>query len=112
MLVWMNLAPLIAARPTAPDLLPLADALALSLVGAGCFMGGIVTAWIAFDLARLGALSTAWLAPGIIAGLSVAPSPFVLPRLGLLLIGLLVWLGWCAFLATRPKMPNAFTEWT
>lgn len=109
--VWMNLLPYGAGRENAIDLLAFVDTLVLSLFGAGFFMGGAVTAWIAIDLIRLDALPKSWMAPLIFAGACWAPSPFLFPRFELLALGFLLWIGWCLFLGTRRALPSAYAEW-
>ena len=44
------------------ELLPLVDGLALGLLGAGAFIGGIVTTWIGVDLMRLSPIAATWCA--------------------------------------------------
>lgn len=109
--IWMNTLPWAATQDSAPQWLSLIDRVVLGLLGAGLFMGGIVTAWLVADLARLDFLSWAWVMPGILAGVAAIPSPFLLPRgLHLILAGVL-WCGWCFFVASRRKMPQAYAEW-
>lgn len=112
-IAWMRALPVVLADAiTNPaEMAALVDALALGLLGGGLFMGGVVTAWIGFDLLRLKKLTWPWLAPGIASGLCAIPSPFVLPQPVLLIVGLLCWIGWSAFLATRSDPPRAYTEW-
>ncbi len=110
-ITWMNVLPYAANQPTAVELIPFVDTLALTFFGAGLFMGGAVTAWLAVDLARLNALPGAWVAPAIGAGLCFVPAPFILPWPYLVLVGLVLWLGWCLFLGTRREMPSAYSEW-
>jgi hypothetical protein len=111
--VWMNAMPYAIEQPDAPVLAGLVDAVALGFLGAGCFMAGVVTLWMGLDLARLGAMPWAWLAPLIGAGLCALPTPFLLPHQPwLLAAGGVLWCAGCLHLALRRRMPQAFTEWT
>jgi hypothetical protein len=110
-ILWMNALPYAALQADAVTLIPFVDTLALTMLGAGLFMGGAVTMWLAFDLTRLDALAWPWVAPAFFAGLCWLPAPFLLPRPYLLLLGLLFWLGWCLFLGTRRDLPSAYSEW-
>lgn len=109
--IWMNTLPWAAAQDNAPQWLSLIDGVVLALVGAGLFMGGIVTVWLVVDLARLDFLRWAWVVPGILAGLAAIPSPFLLPRGLHLMLAAIIWCGWCFFLASRRRMPQAYAEW-
>jgi hypothetical protein len=109
--VWMNALPLAAALENAHAIAPLVDAVSLGLMGSGLFMGGIVTAWMGFDLWRLNILPFRWVLPMMVAGLSALPSPFLFPQATHLIVGLTIWLGWCVFLATRHQFPLSFKEW-
>jgi hypothetical protein len=109
---WMSVLPEAVEQPEAHLRVPLVDALALGLLSAGLFMGGVVTAWIGLDLARLDAMPAGWLVPMILAGVSAAPAPFLLPHQPwLLAAGALLWLGGALHLALRRNLPNAYTEW-
>jgi hypothetical protein len=109
-LVWMNMLP--AAVETGGDLLAFTDGLALTFFGAGLFMGGIVTAWLGMDMRLMDKLPNGWVLPGILAGLLLIPSPFLLPRITLhLWLALAVFIAWCAILAVQRKQPDAYPEW-
>lgn len=79
-LVWMAVLPVAVDLENAVNIVPLIDAFALGAIGAGCLMGGIVTSWICIDLLRLRKLTWSWVVPGLIAGLCMIPSPFLLPQ--------------------------------
>lgn len=114
-ITWMNLLPVAMMQPDdsgqlVPTYVALVDALAISLLAAGCLMGGGVTAWIGFDLARLRKLTLAWLAPSIIAGALMMAAPFYFPNPYPLMVAAIIWVGWCLFLVTRRAEPPAFPE--
>ena len=110
-LIWMNVLPWAAGQTMANEFVALADTLAFTLLGAGFFMVGAVTAWIAFVLMRLASLPV-WLSlPGLLTGLAFLPTPLVLPNPLPIAVGLLFWLIWCTLLALRKSMPNAYPEW-
>ena len=109
-IVWMTLLPIAVNQADAAATVALVDTLALGLLGAGCFMGGIVTVWICADLLWLKKLTAPWVVPGILAGLCLIPSPFLFPQPYLLAVGGIFWLGWCAFIGTRRKEPRPFPE--
>jgi hypothetical protein len=104
--IWMNLLP--SARDA--EQATLVDRLALSILGAGFFMGGAVTAWIALDLALLRKLPRAWLLPGFLAGLLAVPSPFLLPNPTLLMPAMFLFFAWTVLFAVQRKMPAAYAE--
>ena len=109
-LVWMNLLP--SVIESGRELVAFVDGLAMTLCGAGLFMGGIVTAWIGMDLRRMDKLPDGWVLPGILAGLLLIPTPFLLPRMTITLwLALAVFVAWCAVLAFQRKQPAAFPEW-
>jgi len=109
--IWMGALPRVAAHDDIRATMVLVDGLALSLLGAGCFMGGLVTAWIGIDLVALQKLTWSWTLPGVAAGLLAIPAPFVLPTPHLLIASGLSWLLWCIFLSTRRDEPKPFAEW-
>jgi hypothetical protein len=109
-IAWMNALPWAVTQDNAVAWMSLVDSFALGFLGAAFFMGGLVTAWQAFDLARSGFLRPAWVVLPILSGLVVALSPWLLPDGRHLLVGALLWAGWCAFLALR-RLPPAFAEW-
>ena len=109
--IWMNVLPGIAALSTDSTLITLVDDIALSLLGAGLAMMGIVTIWILIDLYRQDIFERRILLPGILTGLCLLPTPLLLPRVENLALGLLLWLVWCGLLATRTSFPNMFPEW-
>ncbi len=108
--VWINALPWAAAQANPAEWMSLVDVLALGFLGAALFMGGLVTAWQAYDLARVGQLPVAWVIVPMLSGLVVAPSPWLLPGGWHLAAGALLWIFWCAFLALR-RLPPAFAEW-
>lgn len=110
MLVWMNLLPLSVEHHEPMYMAQLVDALALSLLGAGCFMGGIVTTWICIDLVWLEKLTWSWVLPGLISGIALIPSPFLLPTSIHLMVAGLFWLIWCITLIARGPEPKPFPE--
>jgi hypothetical protein len=103
--IWMNLLP--SARDATQA--AFVDELALSILSAGFFMGGAVTAWIAVDLARLQKIPRLWLLPGLLAGLLALPSPFLLPNPILLLSAMVLFFVWALLLGVR-RMPAAYAE--
>lgn len=109
-LVWMNLLPLSVEAPEPTDMVQWVDALALSFIGAGCFMAGIVTAWICVDLVWLEKLTWSWVLPGLIAGIALIPSPFLLPSAVHLMAAGLLWIIWCIALMVRGPEPKPFPE--
>lgn len=109
--VWMKILPFALAQENAASLAPLVDMFALAFLVAGIFMGGVVTAWIAYTLSREKVIPTWWVAPGLIAGLLITPTPFIMPQIYPLVGGWAAWLVWCVFLGARREMPNAFSEW-
>lgn len=111
-LIWMNLLPISVTHDEPMYMVHLVDSLAISLLGAGCFMAGITTAWMGIDLWRLGKLSLSWLLPGILAGLALSPSPFLLPQPHNVLLAGVIWLIWCAILLFRGAEPKPFPEYS
>jgi hypothetical protein len=105
-IVWMNLLP----RAADADWAAFVDGLALTFLGAGLFMGGGVTAWIALDLGRLQLLPWTWTLPGIGAGLLMLPSPFVLPNPILILPALALFFLWTLIFGMRRRVPSAYPE--
>jgi len=109
-LVWMNLLP--AVVKSGGELVAFTDGLSMTLAGAGLFMGGIVTAWISVDLRLMDKLPNSWVLPGILAGVLLIPTPFLLPRITITLwFALAIFVAWCAVLAFQRKQPAAFPEW-
>jgi hypothetical protein len=110
-IIWMNALPWAAGRAMANELVNLVDTLALTFIGAGFFMVGVATAWICSDLMRVDAMPR-WLPlPGLLAGLALLPTPFLLPDPLPVAVGLLLWLVWCAVLSLRRALPSAYAEW-
>lgn len=113
--IWMGVLPVAltgaATGEEASRIAAVVDALAQTLVGAGLFMGGLVTAWIGWDLLRVDTLTWPWGSGALVAGLAVAPSPFLLPTAYHLLAGVLIWCVWGVFLATRAREPSPYAEW-
>lgn len=107
---WMAALPSILPLQSVNELLPLVDGLALGLLGAGAFMGGIVTTWIGVDLMRLSPIAATWCALCVAAGALLIPTPFLLPFPWHLLAAALFWLGWCIFLGLRRRLPSAYPE--
>jgi len=110
--VWMAVLPVaFGLGDTAENLVPLVDAVAMSLVSAGCFMGGLVTSWIAWDLIRQKALARFWLWLLLLAGLALTPAPFVALHPYPLAAALGFWLLGSLWLSTRRRLPSPFSEW-
>lgn len=112
-IVWMGVLPVVMAHHDATLWILVLDAFALNLLGGGCLMGGIVTAWIGVDLYRQDDLRRSWVLLCILAGLCAMPSPFLLP-LGIpfhLLPAFLCWLLWSGYLALLPRLPSPFAEY-
>ena len=84
------------------------DQIALALVKAGLLMGGGVTAWVSIDLVLLGKLPLLWMAPGIVGGVVVMPTPFLHPSTAQLLIALAAFCIWCLTLGVRRSLPESF----
>lgn len=109
--VWMALLPPSVQLEAGETLAPLVDMLAMSLVSAGCFMGGLVTSWIAWDLIRQRVLPRFWLWLLVLAGLALAPAPFTALHPYPLAAALGCWFVGSLWLATRPRLPSPFSEW-
>jgi hypothetical protein len=114
--VWMAVLPLSVqmggtTTNTGENLAPLVDMLAMSLVSAGCFMGGLVTSWIAWDLIRQKVLRRFWLWLLVLAGLALAPAPFTALHPYPLAAALGCWLLCTLWLSTRERLPSPFSEW-
>ncbi|MBW7883049.1 MAG: hypothetical protein H3C34_10500 [Caldilineaceae bacterium] len=109
-IAWMGALPAALPLTTASELMPIVDGLALGLLGGGCLMSGIATAWVAADLMRLAPLPRRWTAFGLVAGLLMAPTPFLLPFPWHLLVAAAAWTLWCAFLGARRRLPSAYPE--
>lgn len=107
---WMAAAPAALGLPLVNELLPVVDAFALGWLGAGAFMGGIVTLWIGIDLWRFSPLARGALGVALAAGALILPSPFVLPFPWHLLAAALCWLVWTLYLGMRRRLPNAYPE--
>lgn len=113
-ITWMGVLPVMMVQKDATSFITLVDTLALSLLGGGCLMGGIVTAWIGIDLYRQRVLARPWTLFCIVAGLSALPSPFLFPLLFPyhLLLAVLCWLCWSIYLALLPRLPSPFSEYS
>lgn len=110
--VWMTVLPVAFSLGTASEnSAPLVDTLAMSLVSAGCFMGGLVTSWLAWDLIRQKVLRRFWLWLLVLAGLALAPAPFTALHPYPLAAALGCWLLCTLWLATRGRLPSPFSEW-
>jgi hypothetical protein len=110
--VWMQVLPVALTQIEASDpLTSIIDALALSLLGSGCMMGGITTIWIAYDLIQQKVLPRSWLVLAIISGVCAVLAPFLYFHIFLLLTGLAGWLVWGLWLATRRRLPSPFPTW-
>lgn len=105
-IVWMNLLP----RAEDAAWAAFVDGLALTFLGAGLFMGGVVTSWIAYDLGRYNFLSWPWVAPGIASGLVALPAPFLLPNRIVVMTAVTLFFVWTLFFAVRRSVPSAFPE--
>ncbi|MEZ4677219.1 MAG: hypothetical protein R2932_23675 [Caldilineaceae bacterium] len=108
---WMGVLPVVMAQPDASALLLLVDAFALNFLGAGCLMGGVVTAWIGYDLWRQRVVSRPWTLFCIGAGLAAIPSPFLFPFPFHLLLTALCWWLWAFYLAVLPRPHSPFAEY-
>lgn len=108
--VWMAALPTILPMRSVNELLPLVDSLALGLLGAGTFMGGVVMCWVAADLMRQSPLHRGWLVLLGVAGMLAAPSPFLLPVAWHLLAAAVCWLLWALYLAWMRRLPSAYPE--
>ncbi len=109
--VWMGGLPVAMAQTEASVYILLVDTLALGLIGAGCFMGGIVTFWVGLDLYQQGVLPRLWVVLCLLAGLSAVPTPFLLPFPYHLLVAALCWWLWALYLALLPQLPSPFAEY-
>lgn len=114
--VWMAVLPAAgqfgsATAGAGETLAPLVDMLAMSLVSAGCFMGGLVTSWIAWDLIHQKVLTRFWLWLLVLAGLLLAPAPFTALHPYPLAAALGCWLLCTLWLSTRRRLPSPFSEW-
>ncbi len=90
----------------------LIDQIALTILEAGLFMGGGLTAWICVDLVILGKLPLRWMAPGAVAGILALPSPLLLPESRPLMIALAAYCLWCLVLAIRTSLPAAYPDYS
>ncbi|MBI3958072.1 MAG: hypothetical protein HY328_04620 [Chloroflexi bacterium] len=106
--VWMALLPGAANGEWAAFI----DRLALAFLGGGLLMAGVTTAWITLDLALLERLPWPWLLPGTVAAALWIPAPFVLPTALPALIGLVIFVAWTGFWATRRTLPPVYQELT
>lgn len=112
-IVWMGVLPVVAPQQDATVWIVLLDAFALNLLGGGCLMGGLATAWIGYDLYQQQVLRRAWVLLCVVAGLTVLPSPFLFPA-GFpyhLLLGFICWLLWSIYLSFSPQLPSPFAEY-
>lgn len=109
-LIWMNVFAIAAVQDDTHHIISLVDTFALSFLGAGSFMGGTTTAWIAIDLIRLTEQPKLWVVPGILAGTIMMPAPFLLPDFWLLVPALVFWLLWCVVL-TFHSLPSRYPEY-
>ena len=110
-ITWMGGLPVAMAQTDATGFIFLVDTLALGLLGGGCLMGGIVTAWIGLDLYQQRVLARPWAVICIIAGLGAIPSPFLFPFSYHLLVSALCWWVWALYLALLPRLPSPFSEY-
>ncbi len=115
--VWMNVLPLAFTQSASmqvdlgTDLSSVVDALAITLLGNGCFMGGITTAWIAFDLLRQQVLARIWPLLLLTSGLCLTLASLLLFNLYLLLSSLLCWLFCCFWLSLQRNRASVFPNW-
>ena len=78
-LVWMQVLPVLFRYKTLiNEMTPVLDALVLGLLGLGLLLGGLVTAWIGWDLWRQQVLPRVCMLLLIGAGLCTLPSPWLL----------------------------------
>lgn len=114
--VWMAVLPVAfglgdATAGAGGNLALLVDMLAMGLISAGCFMGGLVTSWITWDLMRQKVLTRFWLWLLVLAGLALAPAPFIALHPYPLAVALCCWLLCTLSLSTRRRLPSPFSEW-
>lgn len=109
--IWMGSLPVAMAQADATALILLVDTLALGLIGGGCLMGGIVTAWIGLDLFQQRVITRPWTVVCMLAGLIALPTPFLLPSPYHLLVAAICWWLWALYLALLPRLPSPFAEY-
>ena len=110
--VWMGgLPPLFAAAIPNGQLVALVDALARTLVGSGMMMGGITTAWIAYDLLQSKLLARGWVGLLLASGIGALLAPFFAFHMLLLGVTFFCWFLHCLWLATHRRLPSAFANW-
>ena len=102
--------PAILGVPSVNELLPLVDALALGMMGAGACVGGSAIVWIGVDLLRYSSLARSWVGVAIGAGLLLLPSPWLLTFPWHLVGAAICWLVWALYLARMPRLPSAYSE--
>ncbi len=110
--VWMNVLPTaLVQTEQVISLTPLINALALSFLGSGCFMGGTTTAWIAWNLMQQQVLPRPWLLLALLSGLCILLAPFFQFNTYLLVTSLLCWLACCLWLSIQRRLPSPFSVW-
>lgn len=100
-LFWMATLPMVAQQQSMIALLPWIDSLALRWLGLALFLAGATTVWIGIDAWRVQFFPTWVNAMLVVSGLLVLPSPFLFPYYWHVVIALLCWLVWCAYLALQ-----------
>lgn len=110
--VWMGGLPTLLAT-SIPDgqLVALVDVLARTLLGSGMMMGGITTAWIAYDLIQSKLLARGWVGLLLASGIGALLAPFFAFNMLVLGVTAFCWFLYCLWLATRRRLPNAFANW-
>lgn len=113
-IMWMGVLPVMATQADAAAWMLLIDVIALNLLGGGCLMGGIVTTWIGVELFQIGKFSRGWTLLCIVAGLSILPSPLLLPSFipYHLMVAVGAWWLWSIYLALQPQLPSPFPEYS
>lgn len=112
-IMWMGVLPVVAAQDDAVRWMVLVDTMALNLLGGGCLMGGLVTAWVGVELFLQKTFGRLWIVFCVLAGISVVPSPFLFPALipYHLLFAVICWWIWAIYLAVQPQLPSPFPEY-
>lgn len=110
-IIWMHVLPaLFLQTDLTNSLLVVVDTLALSLLSAGCFMGGATTAWITVNLFQEKVLPQFWLIFPLLAGLCATVAALFIFNRYLLGSALLCWLIGGFWLSTRRRLPSPFSE--
>lgn len=110
-IIWMHVLPaLFLQTDLTNSLLVVVDTLALSLLSAGCFMGGATTAWLTVNLFQEKVLPQFWLIFPLLAGLCATVAGLLMFNRYLLGSALLCWLIGGFWLSTRRRLPSLFSE--